>query len=127
MKNYLRQGMFWFVLVFVLALLFYNANAQSYSVSFHWEDPNVTPCNYDVYEVSAPPDTDKVLWVCNHDPIPNCKTGCSWSMPVWPDNKDHYYRVRAYASNDYFSPLSNTAKARFGEPLKAVHLINITF
>jgi hypothetical protein len=109
-------------------LLVPKCNAQTVSVVFEWTDPNKDPCTYDVYEVQAPPDTDKIAFVVNRDPIPNCKEGCSWTGQVYTDGPAiRYYRMRAFRDGGYYSAMSNTAILDFDRTIRPPYITKVHF
>jgi len=90
---------FWYVLAVVLSVLLARAiTAQTVTLEFTWTNTNTNPVGFDIMEVAAPPDTNRMIMYMNDTVglIPNCTNGCSFARGVKVDNKRHYYRMSAY-------------------------------
>lgn len=89
-----------YVVTFILGIFtaWCISHCQTITLSFTWTNTNTKPVGFDLMEVAAPPDTNRMILYMNSSVglLPPCSGSCTWSKVVQSDGKRHYYRISAY-------------------------------
>jgi len=113
-KNILPAVICFIIAIFGTWWMAENVYPQTPTVTleFTWTNTNTTTVGFDIMEVYAPPDTNRMCFYVNSTAglLPNCAGDCSFETIAQADNKVHYYRMSAYdARAGKESPWSNVA------------------
>lgn len=101
-----------FLSVLFVCLFFNYCAAQQDTLIFQWQNSNLFPVTFDVFEVEAPPFTSVVISQINFSPIPDHCPICVWKTAFTFDDSLHYFRVRSVRYDSIFSPFSKPAFVR---------------
>ena len=113
-KNILPAVICWIAGIVLSLCVAVRVNAQTSTITleFTWTNTNTTTVGFDIMEVYAPPDTNRMCFYVNSTVglLPNCIGNCIFETVTQADNKVHYYRMSAYdARAGKESPWSNVA------------------